>query len=102
MMHKRVHFSEGNEDKKMFELINELNNNSTNTDLRRCALRAIRNVIENDLTSRQKEVIMLYYYEKHKMPEIAQMLDVNISTVSRTIKRARTRMFSVLRYYFNQ
>ena len=102
MTHRRVHFSQGNEDKKMFELINELNSNSTNSDLRRCAMRAIRNVVENELTSRQKEVIMLYYYEKYNMPEIAQMLDVNISTISRTIKRARTHMFSVLRYYFNQ
>lgn len=57
-------------------------------------------VIKNDLTARQREIIVLYYYKNKGVAEIAEMLGVAPSTVSRTIKAARTKIYKYLKYYF--
>lgn len=85
----------------MFELLSG-NGTNDNSGLYRCALHALRNLLKNGLTARQKQVIMLYYFKGLDMREISDTLCINISTVSRTIKRGRDRIFSVLRFYFNQ
>lgn len=100
-MAEKVHFSHSCEDRQIFEFLCKKNEN-TNSDLYRRAVKALSNVVENGLTTRQKQVIMLYYFKRLNMPEIAKLLGLDKSTVSRTIKRARDKIFSVLRYYFNQ
>ena len=54
----------------------------------RAACLAARNILEHDISARQKQVLLLYYGEGKKMADIAQLLGVNISTVSRTHRRA--------------
>lgn len=51
-----------------------------------------------ELTARQRQVVELYYEKKMKIPEIARMLEVKPSTVSRTLRRARERIYRYLRY----
>jgi RNA polymerase sigma factor (sigma-70 family) len=58
-------------------------------------------IIRDELTKRQKEMVALYYYNQCGVSEIAQMLGVAPSTVSRTIKRARDRIYRYLKYYYN-
>ena len=60
--------------------------------------RNLRRAREQELTPRQREILTLYYDRGLKMAEIAKRLDVNRSTVSRTIKRARSRLYRCLRY----
>lgn len=55
---------------------------------RRLAYHIAKNIIENELSARQKQILVLYYKEKKTMPEIARSLGVNVSTVSRTRHRA--------------
>ena len=50
--------------------------------------KALEKVIHTRLTTRQQEILTMYYFEKKKIPEIAQLLGVNKSTVSRTLNRA--------------
>ena len=50
--------------------------------------KALEKVIHTRLTTRQQEILTMYYFEKMKMPEIAQLLGVNKSSVSRTLNRA--------------
>lgn len=64
----------------------------------RCAL---ADIIENELTDRQKEMVHLYYYEGKNSREISEQLYVNKSTVSRTLYRARERIRKNLRFYFD-
>ena len=45
-------------------------------------------ILENELSTRQKQILMLYYKEKRTMPEIAASLHVPVSSVSHTHKRA--------------
>ena len=60
--------------------------------------RNLRRAREQELTPRQREILTLYYDRGLKMAEIAKRLDVNRSTVSRTIGRAKQRLYRYLQY----
>ena len=60
--------------------------------------RNLRRAREQELTPRQREILALYYDRGLKMPQIARKLGVNRSTVSRTVKRAKERLYRCLRY----
>ncbi|MBR3970971.1 MAG: sigma-70 family RNA polymerase sigma factor [Ruminococcus sp.] len=59
------------------------------------------NIIKNDLTPRQNEIIMLYYFKGDSMAEIASKQGVSIQSVSAVISRARNRIFRLMKYYFH-
>ena len=56
-------------------------------------------VINNELTPRQKEIIMLYYFKDKDTTEIAELLGVSPQAVSAARARARLRLARILRYY---
>ena len=56
-----------------------------------CALR-------EEVTPRQREILLLYYNEGLNMTEIADRCGLDKSTVSRTIKRGEARLQRCLRY----
>ena len=60
--------------------------------------RNLRLARERELTERQREMVGLYYDQGMTMPQIAERLGVNRSTVSRTLRRARDRLHRFLRY----
>ena len=60
--------------------------------------RNLRLARERELTERQREMVSLYYDQGMTMPQIAERLGVNRSTVSRTLRRARDRLYRFLRY----
>ena len=83
--------------RRLLELSGEQEAETNDQQLRRLK-RALREVIKNDLTPRQKEMVVLYYYEGMKMCRIAEKLNLDISTVTRTIKRARRNIYDRLKY----
>ncbi|MDE7279532.1 MAG: sigma-70 family RNA polymerase sigma factor [Oscillospiraceae bacterium] len=62
-------------------------------------LKIMRNIIENELSERQRQMIALYYFNRINIPEIAKMLNVNRSTVSRTISRGRRNIMEKMKYF---
>ncbi len=62
--------------------------------LKRNLLRALR----EDVTAKQRQVLLLYYGQGLNMREIGELLGVDKSTVSRTIKRGEHRLKRCLRY----
>lgn len=60
---------------------------------------ALREAIANELTPRQREVVTMYYFERLREVEIARRLQVNPSTVCRTLQRARKSLEHSLRFY---
>ena len=60
--------------------------------------RNLRQARERELTPRQRQLLELYYDRGMTIPQIAQELGVNRSTVSRTLRRARDRLYRCLRY----
>ena len=66
---------------------------------RRFARYIAKNIIKNELSPRQKQILVLYYKEQKTMPEIAAALGITTSTVSRTRKRACTSIQKKLQSY---
>jgi RNA polymerase sigma factor (sigma-70 family) len=62
--------------------------------LKRNLLRAL----QEDITPRQRETLTMYYAEGLNMREIGELLGVDKSTISRTIKRGERRLQRCLRY----
>ena len=60
--------------------------------------RNLTHALRQDVTQRQREYMMLYYGQGMSMEAIARELGVNKSTVSRTLKRGRQRLYRCLRY----
>ena len=63
-------------------------------------LTVLRRIVEGELTHKQKQCVTLYYYENKSLTEIAEMLRINISTVSRHLQKARNRIEKIMCYYF--
>ena len=60
--------------------------------------RSLRQAREQELTPRQRQMLTLYYDQGMNIPQIAEELGLNRSTVSRTLQRARARLYRCLRY----
>ena len=60
--------------------------------------RNLRQAMAEDLTPRQQTVVSLYYGRQMTMTAIARELGVSTSTVSRTLLRARRRLYRSLRF----
>ncbi len=54
--------------------------------------------LERELTTRQRQMVSMYYLEQHTMREIAVLLGVNPSTVTRTLQAARAKLKACLQY----
>lgn len=59
------------------------------------------NIIENDLTARQNEIIMLYYFEGLDTSQIAEICGISPQAVSTVMARARKRIYKILQYYYD-
>ena len=60
--------------------------------------RNLTHALRQDITAKQREYMMLYYGRGMSMEAIAKEMGVNKSTVSRTLKRGRQRLYRCLRY----
>ena len=60
--------------------------------------RNLVHALKEDVTPRQREYMLLYYGKGMNMAEIGEKFGVNKSTVSRTLKRGRQRLYRCLRY----
>ena len=69
-----------------------------NSRRRQRLLHNLTKAVAEELTPRQREMLHLYYYKKCTMAQIAVQLEVNKSTVSRTLGRARQRLHHILQY----
>lgn len=61
--------------------------------------RILLKVINNNLTARQKEIIVLYYFKNMKLVDIGKELGITPQAVSAVIARARQRMLRILQNY---
>ena len=60
--------------------------------------RSLRQAREKELTPRQRQLVDLYFDQGMNIPQIARELGLNRSTVSRTLRRAKARLYRCLRY----
>lgn len=62
------------------------------------AKRRISRVVAAELTEIEREVLVAYYLQEMKIPEIALQRGVNKSSVSRALSRAERKLKKYLRY----
>ena len=62
------------------------------------ALRRMRRVILEELTDTQREVLLAYYFQEKKIPQIAEERGVYKSSVCRVLQRAEKRLKRYLKY----
>lgn len=65
------------------------------------AQNALHDILAEDLTERQREILTMHYYDKCSVTQIAQRLHISKSTVSRTMSRAKRRIQKHMRFYFD-
>lgn len=60
--------------------------------------KSVMQAVRHELTARQQEAVYLYYIKQMTMREVAEIQGVDVSTISRTLARARKRLQRVLSY----
>jgi len=60
--------------------------------------RSMKQIVDNELTSVQREFMIEYYFNGKNIPQIAKERGINKSTVSRSLKVAREKIGNILRY----
>ena len=75
-----------------------LREGADNSDEHAALAANLRRALNEELTPRQRQMIVRYYINGEKMTAIAHELSLNVSTVSRTISRGRHRLRRCLRY----
>ena len=65
---------------------------------REVQLKRVQNVIREELTENQREILTAYYFGEQTIEQIARDRGVNKSTVSRTLHRAEGNLRRFLKY----
>ena len=73
-MPRRISFTRLNEDKEIYRIFNDNQSTESNAEVRLLAKKAMKKIIEEQLTARQKQILVLYYFEDIDMPAISEML----------------------------
>lgn len=87
----------GDADKGIRSILCE--SDGTSDEFLRRLRRVMLNVINNELTARQKEIIMLYYFKETDIVRIGKQLGISPQSVSATMKRARLKIYQIMKYY---
>ena len=61
-------------------------------------MQRLRRVIEKELTKKQREIILAYYFQDKTIPQIAAERGIHKSSVCRCLHRAEKRVRLCLRY----
>ena len=69
-----------------------------NAKTRERLLLNLRRAIREEITDKEWQAMQMYYVRQIKMTDIADELGVNVSTVSRNIRRGREKLRRCLRY----
>ena len=64
----------------------------TNREVIRKQCEILNYIITNKLSKKQQRILNLYYYENYKMKDIANIIGIDKSTVSRSIKRSKSKI----------
>lgn len=93
---KRVSFNDAlNYDDGILDISSE--ESDDNSELIERLKIVIKVIIEyGGLSSRQKQLLNLYYYENMRVKDIANKLNIHTSTVSKTIKRSRDKISKMI------
>lgn len=84
----------GEEDADLLRIIEQ----NTSDEKRKIIQKRIVEIIENDLTPKQREVMIEYFFNNKKMAEIAEKQGVSVSSVSAKIIAGKHRIYKLMKY----
>lgn len=90
MLRNQVHMTEDFENLLAYNLYNQTG--YSNTEDRNNIKKMLKVGIDNMLTEKQRKCVIMHYFEKKPMKQIAKELGVCPSTVTRTIQLAKKRL----------
>jgi len=88
----------GEEDSNINAIFSENSDGESNRAV--SAKKILMKIIKEELTERQRQIIMLYYFKNMNIVSIADMLNISPASVSITMKRARNTIIRYMKYYF--
>ncbi len=97
MKNRVIHISDLNSDKISFE--KSLMNGDDNSEKRQKVLKILMDVIDNDLTDRQRHCLLEYYFKGKKMKTIARELGITPPVVTRHIQMGASKLYKTVKYY---
>lgn len=97
MKNRLIHISDLNSDKISFE--RSLMYENDNSEKRQKVMKILMNVIENDLTDRQRHCVLEYYFNGKKMKTIANELGVTPPVVTRHIQMGASKLYKTVKHY---
>ena len=95
MLRSPISITEKNTNRVSFEKYNSSGTNESSIDKMKHILCL---ALQCELTQRQRECLELHYYKNMKKCEIAEVLSITPSTVTRHIKAAERKLKSVAKY----
>lgn len=92
-----IHISDLNSDKISFE--RNFMNGEDNSEKRKKVLKILKNVMDNDLTDRQRYCVHEYYFGGKKMKAIANELGITPPVVTRHIQMGASKLYKIVKHY---
>ena len=65
-------------------------------------LKVLTKAMQGELTKRQYDCMYAYYFENKTQSQIAKELGIGAPTVNKHMKKAKERLFKVMRYSFQR
>lgn len=84
-------------DSDLFKLVKQ--SDSSNSVKINTLKKLVAEIIKNELTEKQRQILDMYFVRRMSYTQIAEILKVNKSTISRTKSRAFKTIANILKYY---
>jgi DNA-directed RNA polymerase specialized sigma subunit len=94
MRNKRISLTVEN-DKLLYNYMKKAKSSGGNLEK---AKKLVHSVITEQLNDNQANMVNMYYFDNLKQVDIAERLNINQSTVSRTLARAKNKLAKFLKY----
>ena len=99
MKTEKIHITDKNIDKVSYDFFQRSSNLGGNNKKREMLKRILHKAIQSELTERQRECVLMYYFQNMKMKEIAESFGLSPSTVSRHISAAQKKLRHIVAFY---
>ena len=100
MKTEKIHITDKNIDKVSYDFFQRSSNlGGGNNKKREMLKRILHKAIQSELTERQRECVLMYYFQNMQMKEIAENFGLSPSTVSRHISAAQKKLRHIVAFY---
>lgn len=100
MKHKNIHINcELIADDSQLEALRQIEEDCSGCGKRRLKLTELINIaIRDELTEAERKAVELFWFKGLKVSETARYLGVSCATITKTLDRAKLRLFNALKY----